>query len=109
MLIKTLEDAPEAASMTPAQRLEALLEHAGDLDKADVLQASIPKWLSDADLKVVQALKTAFEQSFLTQGKVTTALEQLKPLDEFCKEQLTSGLKAKWKIDVDVERDTLPH
>jgi hypothetical protein len=107
MLIKTLEDAPEAASMTPAQRLEALLEHAGDLDKADVLQASIPKWLSDADLKVVQALKTAFEQSFLTQGKVTTALEQLKPLDEFCKEQLTSGLKAKWKIDVDVERDTL--
>jgi hypothetical protein len=107
MLATTPRDASAAVPLTPAQRLEALLEHAGDLDKAEVLQASIPPWLVNADLNVVQPLSAAFEQSFRTHGKVSTALEQLKPLDEFCKEQLTSGLKAKWKIDVDVERDTL--
>lgn len=107
MLTTTSKAAPAAVPMTPAQRLEALLEHTGDLDKAEVLQASIPPWLATADLTVVQALKTAFEQSFLTQAKVKTALEKLKPLDEFCKEQLTSFLKGKWTIDFDVERDTL--
>jgi hypothetical protein len=102
---------PKAASaavpMTPEQRLEALLEHTGDLDKAEVLQASIPEWLANADLNVVQALKADFEQSFLAQAKARTALEKLKPLDEFCKEQLTAFLKGKWTIDFDVERDTL--
>ncbi|BCX66848.1 hypothetical protein [Pseudomonas izuensis] len=44
--------------------MEALLEHTGDLDKAEVLQASIPEWLANADLNGVQALKSAFEQSF---------------------------------------------
>lgn len=107
MLTTTPKAAPVAVPMTPAQRLEALLEHTGDLDKAQVLQASIPEWLAKADLKVVQALKAAFEQSFLTQAKVKTALEKLKPLDEFCKEQLTRFLKDKWTIDFDVERDTL--
>jgi Leucine-rich repeat (LRR) protein len=102
---------PKAASaavpMTPEQRLEALLEHTGDLDKAEVLQASIPEWLANADLKVVQALKADFEQSFLAQAKARTALEKLKPLDEFCKEQLTAFLKGKWTFDFDVERDRL--
>ncbi|MGJ7514065.1 NEL-type E3 ubiquitin ligase domain-containing protein [Pseudomonas baetica] len=99
--------AAAAVSMTPAQRLEALLEHTGDLDKAQVLQTSVPDWLADADLKVIQALRAAFEQSSVTQGKVATALEKLEPLDEFCKGQLTSYLKDKWTIDFDVERDTL--
>ncbi|MGY2342382.1 NEL-type E3 ubiquitin ligase domain-containing protein [Pseudomonas sp. SDO5532_S415] len=99
--------APAAVSMTSTQRLEALLEHTGDLDKAEVLQASIPEWLANADLNVVQALKAAFEASFLAQAKVTTALEKLKPLDAFCKEQLTRFLKGKWTIDFDVERDKL--
>jgi len=107
MLTTTPNSASEAVPMTPAQRLEALLEHTGDLDKAQVLQASIPHWLATADLKVVQALTSAFEESFLAQAKVKTALEKLKPLDEFCKEQLTGFLKGKWTIDFDVERDTL--
>jgi hypothetical protein len=83
------------------------VEHTGDLDKAEALQASIPPWLAIADLPVVQALNAAFEQSFPAQGKAATALEQLKPLNEFCKEQLTDLLKEKWAIEVDVERDTL--
>ncbi|MHC8402152.1 NEL-type E3 ubiquitin ligase domain-containing protein [Pseudomonas sp. MDT1-17] len=83
------------------------MEHTGDLDKAEVLQTSIPEWLATPGLKVVQALRTAFEQSFLVQGKVTTALKKLKPLDEFCQEQLTTFLKGKWRTDFDVARDTL--
>ncbi|MHC8387695.1 NEL-type E3 ubiquitin ligase domain-containing protein [Pseudomonas sp. MDT2-39-1] len=107
MLATTAKTAPVAVPMTSAQRLEALLEHTGDLDKAQVLQASIPQWLATADLSVVQALKVAFEQSFVAQGKVTEALKKLKPLDAFCKEQLTGFLKGKWTIDFDVNRDTL--
>ncbi|WP_433739361.1 NEL-type E3 ubiquitin ligase domain-containing protein [Pseudomonas putida] len=107
MLPTTPKATPAAVPMTDAERLEALLGHTGDLDKAQVLQASIPQWLATADLKVVQALKTSLEQSFLAQAKVATALEKLKPLDEFCKEQLDTFLKGKWTIDFDVERDTL--
>lgn len=107
MLSTTSGDDPAALSMTAEQRLEVLLEHTADLDKAQVLQASIPQWLATADLKVAQALQAVFEQSFVAQGKVKTALERLKPLDEFCKEQLSALLKGKWTIDFDVERDTL--
>jgi Leucine-rich repeat (LRR) protein len=107
MQVTTAKTAPVAVPMTSAQRLEALLEHTGDLDKAQVLQATIAQWLATADLSVVQALKAAFEQSFVTHGKVTEALKKLKPLDEFCKEQLTGFLKGKWTVDFDVERDTL--
>ena len=107
MSATTSESPPVAVPMTAAQRLEALLEHTGDLDKAQVLQTSIPQWLATADLNVVQALKAAFEQSFVAQGKVTEALKKLKPLDAFCKEQLTGFLKGKWTIDFDVDRDML--
>lgn len=107
MLATTSKTAPVVVPMTLAQLLEALLEHTGDLDKALVLQASVPQWLATADLNGVQALKAGFEQSFAAQGKVTEALKKLKPLDEFCKEQLTGFLKGKWTIDFDVERDTL--
>ncbi|VVP77252.1 hypothetical protein PS918_01970 [Pseudomonas fluorescens] len=104
---ETSKTTPVAAPLTPQQRLEAVLEHTGDLDKAQVLLASIPEWLATDDLTVVQALKTAFEQSFLAQGKVATALEALKPLDEFCNEQMTAFFNSKWTIEFDVERDML--
>ena len=98
---------PSVVPFTPVQRTEALVEHTADLDKAQVLQQSIPDWLADADLTVVQALKAAFEQSELTYAKAAAVLETLKPLDVFCKEQLSRVLKEKWTVDFDVERDTL--
>lgn len=103
----TPEATPSVVPFTPAQRTEALVEHTADLDKAEVLQNSTPEWLANADLTVVQALKTAFEQSGLTYTKAAAALAKLKPLDVFCKEQLTRFLKDIWTVDVDVERDTL--
>ncbi|MCK1792986.1 NEL-type E3 ubiquitin ligase domain-containing protein [Pseudomonas violetae] len=107
MPTKTHDAAFAVEPRTSAQRLEALVDHTADLDKAQVLQAAIPQWLATADLNMVQALKATFQQSFDAQDRVKTALEQLMPLDRFCKEQLTTFLKGKWAIDVDVERDTL--
>ncbi|MGY2261716.1 NEL-type E3 ubiquitin ligase domain-containing protein [Pseudomonas sp. SDO55104_S430] len=96
-----------ATTLTPAQRLAALVEHTGDLDKAEVLEKSLPDWLAKADLGVIRALKADLAQSHLTFARASQALARLKPLDEFCKEELTRTLKSKWKRDVDVERDTL--
>ncbi|WP_224791408.1 NEL-type E3 ubiquitin ligase domain-containing protein [Pseudomonas fluorescens] len=56
---------------------------------------------------MVQALNTALAQSQLAHTKASEVLATLKPMDVFCNEELTKLLKEKWKVDVDVERDTL--
>ncbi|MEX3773185.1 NEL-type E3 ubiquitin ligase domain-containing protein [Pseudomonas sp. MYb118] len=96
-----------ASTFTDAHRLAALVEHTGDLDKVQVLQKSLPHWLVNADLAVVQALSAALKQSYLTHARASQVLARLKPLDEFCRHALTTTLKNRWKLDVDVERDTL--
>lgn len=98
---------PAVATFTPAHRLQALLEHTADLDKAQTLHRAIPAWLAYADLGVMQALKAAFAQSELLHPKAAKALCKLKPLDLFCREHLTRFLKEKWSVTVDVDRDTL--
>jgi Leucine-rich repeat (LRR) protein len=95
------------APFTPAQHLEALLDHTSDLNKANVLQATIPQWLTTAELTVVQAFKATLEQVHSCHVKARQALSKLKSLDEFCKEELTTQLKTQWGIAFDVERDTL--
>ncbi|WP_082344541.1 NEL-type E3 ubiquitin ligase domain-containing protein [Pseudomonas sp. P1.8] len=98
---------PPVVPLTSTQRLESLLEHTGDLDTAQTLQESMPEWLTSAELSVAQALNSAMQQSQVSYTKAAEVLARLKPLDEYCKEQLTLLLKEKWKVDVDVERDTL--
>ncbi|WP_028620643.1 NEL-type E3 ubiquitin ligase domain-containing protein [Pseudomonas sp. Ant30-3] len=93
--------------VTAVSNADIYLEHTADLDKAEVLQKSMPAWLTDGDLKTVQALKSAATQSAVTYSKAVAVLNRLKPLDQFCKEKLTKLLKEKWKLDVDVERDSL--
>ena len=106
-MLSPTEATPAVARFTAAHRLEALLEHTADLDKAQTLHKAIPTWLADAELSVVQALKAAFEQSARVHPKAEKVLCTLKPLHLFCKDQLTRFLKDKWKVDVSVERDTL--
>jgi Leucine-rich repeat (LRR) protein/Tfp pilus assembly protein PilV len=106
-MLTTSNVKPAVTTFTPAQRSAAFVEHTADLDKAEVLQNSIPTWLVNADIAVVQGLKAAVEQSDLTYTKAAQVLQRLKPLDVFCKEQLTLFLKSKWTVDFDVERDTL--
>ncbi|MHC8306739.1 NEL-type E3 ubiquitin ligase domain-containing protein [Pseudomonas sp. PB3P13] len=98
---------PPVVTFSRAHRLEALLDHTADLDKAEVLQNSIPPWLENPDLTVLQALKTTFDQINLAHVKAAQVLGNLKPLDLFCKERLTRLLKEKWAVDVDVEKDSL--
>jgi len=98
---------PPVTTVTSAQRLEVLLNHTGDLAKAEALQASMPPWLVSANLTVAQALSSALAQSHLSYAKAVEVLGQLNPMDDFCKQALTSKLKEKWKLDVDVDRDTL--
>jgi len=106
-MLSTSDVTPAVTTFTPAQRSAAFVDHTADLDKAEVLQNSIPTWLVNADIAVVQGLKAAVEQSDLTYTKAAQVLQRLKPLDVFCKEQLTLFLKSKWTVDFDVERDTL--
>ena len=89
------------------QRADIYFEHTADLDKAEVLETAMPAWLTDADLKTVQALKSATAQSAVAHAKASVVLNRLKPLDQYCKEKLTAVLKNKWKVNVDVERDSL--
>ncbi len=96
-----------SSPVSDAHRLATLVEHTGDLDKADVLHRSLPAWLANADLGVVQALNAALDQSHLVYARASQVLQRLKPLDGFCKQRLTAALKSQWKLDVDVERDTL--
>jgi hypothetical protein len=96
-----------AKAFTSEDRLAALLEHTGDLDKAEVLHKSIPDWLAAPDLSVVQALNSDFAQSDRLYAKASEVVTRLKSMDVFCQEELTSLLKTKWKIEVDVEHDTL--
>jgi hypothetical protein len=106
-MLFTATTTPPAVTLTPAQRLEVLLEHTGDLEKAQVLRNSIPQWLANADLSVVQAFGAAIQQSRICYAKTAEVLARLKPMDEFCKQALSSLLNEKWAVAVDVERDTL--
>ncbi|WP_419711432.1 NEL-type E3 ubiquitin ligase domain-containing protein [Pseudomonas sp. NFX224] len=106
-MLSTAITTPPAVTLTSAQRLEVLLEHTGDLDKAQALQNAIPPWLASTDLNVAQAFGSAIEQSRRSYIRVLEVLARLKPMDEFCKEELSSFLNEKWAVEVDVERDTL--
>ncbi|MGH8386902.1 MAG: NEL-type E3 ubiquitin ligase domain-containing protein [Pseudomonas sp.] len=106
-MLSTSITTPSVATLTSAQRLEVLLEHTGDLDQAEVLQATIPQWLVTADLSVAQAFNSTVQQSNLSYGKAREVLARLKPMDEFCRQELSRLLRQKWTVDVDVERDTL--
>lgn len=106
-MLNSPEITPAGITFTPADRTAAVVEQTADLDKAEVLEKSTPPWLAGADLATVQALRAAFQQSGLTQARAAEVLDKLKPLDVFCKEELTRTLKEKWTGDFDVERDTL--
>ncbi|WP_095152718.1 NEL-type E3 ubiquitin ligase domain-containing protein [Pseudomonas sp. Irchel s3b5] len=106
-MLTTPATTPPVNTVTSVQRLEVLLKHTGELAKAEALQASIPQWLANASLTASQALNSDLAQSRLTYAKAAELLGQLKPMDEFCKQALTSKLKEKWKLDIDVEQDTL--
>lgn len=97
-------------ALTPVSKeavTAALLEITGDLDKAQVLQQTLPKWWLDAHTDTRQALETAHAQSHPVRERATRLLRRVKPLEQFCSEHLRRFLAAKGHAQLDVEHDQL--
>ena len=85
----------------------ALLEIAGDLDKAQLLQSTVPAWLIAATAQTRQALHDTYAGSEHVRGNAVRLLARVVPLKQFCSERLRALLTAKGHADLDVERDVL--
>lgn len=96
-----------ATPLTHDQITAALLEITGDLDKAQVLQNAMPRWLISAKPHILQALEEAHERGASYHARAAQRLRQLEPLERFCTTRLTAFLAAKGHASLDVERDTL--
>ncbi|MCM2360554.1 NEL-type E3 ubiquitin ligase domain-containing protein [Pseudomonas sp. SR18] len=93
--------------LTQDQLLGALLEITGDLDKAMVLQATLPPWLIKAKPEVLKALEDDYRDSQFPRERALRLLKQIKPLDEFCREKLKAYLAAKGLGSLDLDHDLL--
>lgn len=85
----------------------ALLDMTGDLNKADVLNATLPLWLIKAKSSTLSALERAYAHAQEPHGRMRARLSQLQPLDSFCAEKLGAYLLSRGHDDVDIKRDFL--
>ncbi|RMT85184.1 hypothetical protein ALP39_01626 [Pseudomonas marginalis pv. marginalis] len=93
--------------LTQDQLLGALLDITGDLDKAKVLQETLPAWLFKAKPDILNALEEAYRASQQPRERAARLLKRVNPLDEFCRERLEAFLTTKGFDFLDVDRDTL--
>jgi len=90
---------------TTTDQLSALMQMTGDLDTAESLQKTLPVWLTDATPEKIAALAEAMRELQACQSKVQPTLDRLKPLDEFCRVELTEALTRRYSVAFDVEQD----
>jgi hypothetical protein len=95
------------AQLTPALLSSTLLELTGDLDKADVLQQRIPRWLFEAKPELLEQLEKMHELGGLHEPRVNAILQRIKGIDQFCADELTRGLQRQFGVALDVRRDHL--
>ena len=91
----------------PDSMMATLLELTGDLDKAQVLQGTLPTWLTGASSQVRQALLNSYEAGQPARDTAARLLERVIPLRQFCRDRLQALLVAKGLADLNVERDLL--
>jgi hypothetical protein len=104
----TIETTPQTVvPLTQEKKLAALLDATGDLDTAQVLEKTVPTWLTQAKPEMIGALDKTLREFQPCQAKVDTNLRKLQPLKLFCIEELTLALGAKWPARFDVENDHL--
>src|SRR5471032_1812005 len=96
-----------AAPVSQEKITAALLEITGDLDKARVLQHTLPPWLVSAAASTRQALEAAHASSQQPRERAASLLRRITPLRSFCAERLKALLAAKGHAGLDVERDCL--
>jgi hypothetical protein len=93
--------------LTHDERMTALLDATGDLDKAQVLHDRLPGWMVKASAQVLQDIEQAYAAVEPLRKTLRRRLGQLKPLDAFCAERLKALLLAKGFATLDIEHDTL--
>ncbi|SEN05153.1 Leucine rich repeat-containing protein [Pseudomonas sp. ok272] len=98
---------PPAPALSNEQRLAALLELTGDLDHAQVLDETLPRWLYTTQEAVLKALEQALASSLRYQLRVEQYLRELEPPEQFCARQLRQHLPPEWEGPLDVELDLL--
>ncbi|MBT2374850.1 NEL-type E3 ubiquitin ligase domain-containing protein [Pseudomonas fluorescens] len=91
--------------LTQQQLQAALLAMTGDLAKADVLKKRLPGWMINAPQGSLEALERDAWRVEDARATVTERLKQLRPLDEFCSEQLKAYCQERWQVTVDPEKD----
>ena len=91
-MAESQDSAQTAAPVTQEQVTAALLEITADLDKAQVLQETLPAWWIDADSQTRQALQNAHEHSQHPHERAARLLARVKPLKVFCAERLKAFL-----------------
>lgn len=94
-------------SFTGKSQLAALIEMTGDLDTAESVQSTMPKWLTEAAPEAIAAYASAMVELQASQLKVQPALDSLKPLYEFCRIELTQLLTTRYGVAFDVEEDRI--
>ncbi|MGL6000457.1 MAG: NEL-type E3 ubiquitin ligase domain-containing protein [Pseudomonas proteolytica] len=103
----TPDQTPARRFVTSEERLRALLDITGHLDKAHTLIENLPTWLEEATPGALEALEKAHDESQRAREKARRLLNRVKPLDTFCAEKLTAFLAAKALGDLDIHHDTL--
>jgi len=98
---------PAVKPFTDSDQLSALIDMTGDLDSAETLQKTLPKWLTDATPEQIAALASAMRELQVCQLKVQPTLDALKPLYEFCRTELTEALTTQFAVAFDVEKDAV--
>ena len=96
---------PATRLFTDTDRLSALIDMTGDLENAETLQETLPLWLTYATPEQNAAFASAIAELQACQLKVQPTLDGLKPLDDFCRVELTEALTKKFAVVFDVEKD----
>ncbi|WLH34109.1 NEL-type E3 ubiquitin ligase domain-containing protein [Pseudomonas sp. FP2196] len=103
----TQQDKSVSPALIQNEILSALLEATGNLDSAEALQKSLPDMLLKSSAATLVALDQTARDLHTIQLKVDKDLLRLKPLNTFCKTELTRALNLKWSAVFDVENDLL--
>jgi hypothetical protein len=85
----------------------ALLEMTGDLDKAQVLHNTLPRWMLKAPLPALTALEDTYRRSSVMRRNLEQRLNRLQSLDQFCIEKLSRYLTENGHPQLDVRCDYL--
>ncbi|CAI8944910.1 RING-type E3 ubiquitin transferase [Pseudomonas sp. IT-347P] len=103
----TAQDKPAPQAPTHQETLGVLLEATGDLDTAEALQESLPESLLKSSASTLAALDLTARELHAVQLRVEKDLLKLKPLNDFCKKELTEAMNRKWSAVFNVEKDLL--